>query len=84
MMGSGHGMPHHVALKGLIPNMYSFIGGGEGCMRRGEILHHVVIYATYHRGHIEGALYQMGVESGTTDLPVFLREGGLLIGGSWT
>ena len=63
---------------------FTFIGGGEGCMRRGEILHHVVNHATYHRGHIEGALYQMGVEPGTTDLPVFLREGGLLIGGSWT
>ena len=33
----------------------------------------VVNHASYHRGHIEGVLYQMSVEPPTTDLPVFLR-----------
>ena len=37
------------------------------------MLQHVVTHATYHRGHICGAFYQLGVESPTTDLPVFLR-----------
>ena len=59
------------------PVEFTFIGGGEGCMRRVEILQHVVKHATYHRGHIEGAMYQIGVEPATTDLPVFVRQGGL-------
>lgn len=52
---------------------FSFIGGGEGSMKRGEILQHVVNHASYHRGHIEGVMYQMSMEPPTTDLPVFLR-----------
>lgn len=42
-------------------------------MRKYEIIHHVVNHGSYHRGHIEGVMYQMSVEPPTTDLPIFLR-----------
>ncbi|MEM7260053.1 MAG: DinB family protein [Pseudomonadota bacterium] len=42
-------------------------------MSRSEILHHIVNHASYHRGHIEGVLYQLCIEPPTTDLPVFLQ-----------
>lgn len=53
---------------------FTFIGGGDGKMRRFEIIQHVVNHASYHRGHIEGVLYQMSIEPPTTDMPVFLGE----------
>lgn len=53
---------------------FTFIGGGEGSMRRSEILQHVVNHATYHRGHIAMMMYGMSTPPPTTDLPVFLRE----------
>lgn len=53
---------------------FTFIGGRDGKMRRFEIIQHVVNHASYHRGHIEGVLYQMLIEPPTTDIPVFLRE----------
>ncbi len=52
---------------------FTFIGGGEGSMSIVEIIQHVVNHASYHRGHIEGVLYQMSIEPPTTDLPVFLK-----------
>ncbi len=51
---------------------FTFIGGGEGTMRRSEIIQHIVNHASYHRGHIEGVLYHMSIEPPTTDIPVFL------------
>jgi uncharacterized damage-inducible protein DinB len=53
---------------------FSFIGGGNGSMRRGEIILHVVNHTTYHRGHIGSMIYYVPAEPPTTDLPVFLRE----------
>lgn len=53
---------------------FTFICGGEGAMRRGDILLHVVNHATYHRGHIAMMMYGMSTSPPTTDLPVFLRE----------
>lgn len=53
---------------------FTFIGGGEGEMRRGEILLHVVNHATYHRGHVAMMMYGLSVPPPTTDLPVFLRD----------
>lgn len=55
---------------------FTFIGGGEGAMRRGEILLHVVNHATYHRGHVAMMMYGLSVPPPTTDLPVYLREAG--------
>jgi len=53
---------------------FTFIGGGEGAMRRGDILLHVVNHATYHRGHVVMMMYGLSVPVPTTDLPVFLRD----------
>jgi uncharacterized damage-inducible protein DinB len=55
---------------------FTFIGGGEGAMRRGDIILHVVNHATYHRGHVAMMMYGMSTPPPTTDLPVFLREEG--------
>lgn len=54
---------------------FGFIGGGEGAMRRGDILLHVVNHGTYHRGHVAMMMYGLSVPPPTTDLPVFLRDG---------
>ena len=56
---------------------FTFIGGGEGAMSRGEILQHVVNHTTYHRGHIAAMMYQIPAKPPTTDLPVFLRNAAL-------
>ena len=53
---------------------FTFIGGGDGRMRREDMLLHVVNHATYHRGHVASMLYQLAVPPPTTDFPVFLRE----------
>ena len=54
---------------------FTFIGGGEGSMRREDIVLHVVNHTTYHRGHVTAMLNQMGVvQPQATDLPVFLRD----------
>ncbi|MBM7131778.1 DinB family protein [Dyella mobilis] len=53
---------------------FTFIGGGEGVMRRGDVLLHVVNHATYHRGHVAMMMYGLSANVPTTDLPVFLRE----------
>ncbi|RDS80335.1 DinB family protein [Dyella psychrodurans] len=55
---------------------FTFIGGGQGSMRRGDIVLHVVNHATYHRGHVAMMMYGMSTPPPTTDLPVFLREEG--------
>lgn len=55
---------------------FTFIGGGEGEMCRGDMLLHVVNHATYHRGHVAMMMYGMSMPPPTTDLPVFLREAG--------
>ena len=53
---------------------FTFIGGGDGSMTRGEILLHIVNHTTYHRGHVADMLYHLSKRPPTTDLPVFLRE----------
>jgi len=53
---------------------FTFIGGGTGAMSIQDILQHVVNHAAYHRGHIEGVMYQLGIEPPTTDIPVFLKS----------
>lgn len=53
---------------------FTFIGGGDGALRREDILLHVVNHTTYHRGHVTAMLNQMGVRPQATDLPVFLRD----------
>ena len=53
---------------------FEHIGGGAGRMKRGEVVHHVINHTTYHRGHIEGAMYQIPAEPPTTDLSVYVRD----------
>ena len=53
---------------------FTFVGGGEGAMTRGEILLHVVNHTAYHRGYVADIFYQIPAQPPTTDLPVFLRD----------
>ena len=55
---------------------FTFIGGEQSSMRQCNVIQHIVNHATYHRGHVEGALYQIPVDPRTTDIPVFIREMG--------
>jgi len=53
---------------------FTFIGGGEGSLRREDMVLHAVNHTTYHRGHITAMLNMLGVQPQATDLPVFLRD----------
>ena len=53
---------------------FTFVGGGDGCMTRGEILQHVVNHTSYHRGFVAQMIYEVPSRPPTTDLPVFLRD----------
>ena len=53
---------------------FTFVGGGEGAMTRGEILLHLVNHTSYHRGFVAEMFYQVPAQPPTTDLPVFLRD----------
>lgn len=53
---------------------FNYIGEGSGVMSRAEILQHAVNHSSYHRGHIEGVLYQMSIEPPTTDITIFLKN----------
>jgi uncharacterized damage-inducible protein DinB len=53
---------------------FTFVGGGDGAMTRGEILLHVANHKTYHRGYVADMIYQAGGKPPTMDLPVFVRE----------
>jgi len=53
---------------------FTFVGGGEGVMTRGEILQHLVNHTSYHRGFVAQMMYDAGTRPPTTDLTVFLRD----------
>jgi len=53
---------------------FTFVGGGQGAMSRGEILLHVTNHTSYHRGFVADFFYQVPAQPPTTDLPVFLRD----------
>lgn len=53
---------------------FRFIGGGDGSMRRGDVLLHVVNHKTYHRGFVAQMIYDRSAQPPTMDLPVFLRD----------
>ena len=53
---------------------FTFVGGGEGAMTRGQILMHLVNHTTYHRGFVAEMFYKLPARPPTTDLPVFLRD----------
>ena len=53
---------------------FTFVGGGEGVMTRGEILQHLVNHTSYHRGFVAQMMCDAGARPPTTDLTVFLRD----------
>jgi uncharacterized damage-inducible protein DinB len=53
---------------------FTFVGGADGAMTRGEILLHLVNHTTYHHGFVADLFYQIPAQPPTTDLPVFLRD----------
>jgi uncharacterized damage-inducible protein DinB len=52
---------------------FSFVDGGAGEMRRGDILIHVCNHKAFHRGHIGNMFYQSGYRPPSIDLPVYIR-----------
>jgi uncharacterized damage-inducible protein DinB len=53
---------------------FTFVGGGEAVMTRGEILQHLVNHTTYHRGFVAQMIYDVPARPPTTDLTVYLRD----------
>jgi uncharacterized damage-inducible protein DinB len=53
---------------------FTFVGGGEGLMTRGEILQHLVNHTSYHRGFVAQMIYDTPARPPTTDLTVYLRD----------
>lgn len=53
---------------------FTFVGGDDGCMTRGEILQHIVNHTSYHRGFVAQMICEVPARPPTTDLPVFLRD----------
>ena len=53
---------------------FTYVGGGEGAMTRGEILLHVVNHTSYHRGFVAEMIYRIPTQPPVTDLTVFLRD----------
>jgi uncharacterized damage-inducible protein DinB len=53
---------------------FTYVGGGEGVLTRGEILLHIINHTSYHRGFVGDMLYQIPVRAPTTDLTVYLRD----------
>ena len=57
---------------------FTFVGGGEGVMTRGEILQHLVNHTSYHRGFVAQMMYDVPARVSTlspwkTSLPSFVR-----------
>lgn len=53
---------------------FTFVGGGEGVMSRGEILLHLVSHTSYHRGFVAQMFFEVPARPPVTDLTVFLRD----------
>jgi len=53
---------------------FTFVGGGDGAMTRGEIIQHLIIHTSYHRGFAADMFFHVPARPPTTDLPVFLRD----------
>jgi uncharacterized damage-inducible protein DinB len=53
---------------------FTYVGGGEGVMTRGEILQHLVNHTSYHRGFVAQMMYDVPVRPPVTDLTVYLRD----------
>jgi uncharacterized damage-inducible protein DinB len=51
---------------------FVFVDGGHGSMTRREILLHLVIHATYHRGFVCDMLFQASIAPQATDFTVYM------------
>jgi len=53
---------------------FTFVGGGDGRMTRMQILTHLVVHTSYHRGFVADLFYQVPARPPTTDLTIYLRD----------
>ncbi len=53
---------------------FTFVGGGDGRMSRGDIVLHLVNHTSYHRGFAADMFFQVPARPPTTDITVFLRD----------
>jgi uncharacterized damage-inducible protein DinB len=53
---------------------FEYVGGGEGVLSRREILQHLVVHTSYHRGFVGQMMFDIPVRPPTTDLTVYLRD----------
>jgi uncharacterized damage-inducible protein DinB len=53
---------------------FTYVGGGEGLMSRREILQHLVVHTSYHRGFVAQMMFDIPVRPPITDLTVYLRD----------
>ncbi|MDF7662190.1 DinB family protein [Erwiniaceae bacterium L1_54_6] len=53
---------------------FQFVDGGEGEMKAVDMLNHVLLHGTYHRGAVGWLLSECGVTPPKDVLTVFLRE----------
>lgn len=53
---------------------FTYVGGGEGEMSRGEILMHIVNHTTYHRGFVGEMIFNLKIRAPAADFTVFLRD----------
>ena len=53
---------------------FTFVGGGDGVMTRGQILLHLINHTSYHRGFAADLFFQVPAKPPATDLTVFLRD----------
>lgn len=53
---------------------FTYVGGGDGVMTRGEILLHIVNHTTYHRGFVAEMIYRIPATPPATDFTVYVRD----------
>ena len=53
---------------------FTYVGGGDGCLSRGEILLHIVNHTSYHRGFVGEMIFNLKIRAPAADLTVFLRD----------
>ena len=53
---------------------FTFVGGGDGRMSRGDIVLHLVNHTSYHRGFAADMFFQVPARPPTTDITVYLRD----------
>lgn len=57
-----------------IPRDFTFVDGGPGCMTASEMLEHLLLHGTYHRGAVGWLLSECGQTPPKDVLTVYLRS----------